>query len=561
MLIDLKGNQMSTDQKIFLTPSWAQFFSTKSSSIWCIIIAVCCQTALCYIFFTLDTDKLLQGLAAKSLVEGHGLTIAQVHVTDLSKPGYEKLNGWPPAYSLIVSPFLVLLNGNLSGACFTVAILFFIAFIVLLYRVLLFLQFPVYLINILLLFNGCSVTNYLQQSLATDLPAMFFCIWSCYLLAIYISNEKKAEYSGLVIGLVNAMASLFRYMYIGWSIVIPGLLIWNGWYKKDKRLLLGGFYSLAATIIITGAMLIFQHSYTGYWMYTKPTTHGFFLSNLQFIDPFILTIFINFDFYFVQLSSFLGVQYAKLQKIIRIAGLLPLAILLYTFIRYSIKTRLIAKSAKSSLLLAGGLTSLSILFILCYLSIRNSAYYDALPPFEWVYVAEGRYFISAQIMIAIFLTWWLFIRPVIRNRTMILLLRFVFLFLICTEIMHGGYLITKHLVIKNNPLPAPAFEKVKSIVAAIDKEAKQKNIQLVFTGNKEDYCEQISIKGINVLYKVNEINGPSIQSAAPTMMLVCLNNSVLSHFNAFFLRQKTYKIYQDKEFCLFTCYIESHINE
>ncbi|HMC85192.1 MAG TPA: hypothetical protein VKI61_06690, partial [Chitinophagaceae bacterium] len=193
--------------------------------------------------------------------------------------------------------------------------------------------------------------------------------------------------------------------------------------------------------------------------------------------------------------------------------------------------------------------------------IRNSSYYDALPPFQWVYVAEGRYFISAQIIIAIFLTGWLFIRPVLKYRKIILLLRLFFLFLTCTEIMHGGYLVTKYLVIKNKPLPAPAFEKVKSIVASIDKEAKQKNIQLVFTSNKEDYCEQISIKGINVLYKVNEINGSSIQSAAPAIMLVCLNNSVLSHFNTFFLRQKANKIYQDKEFCLFTFYIEPHLNE
>ena len=538
-----------------------QYFSTRGFSVCCIIIAVCSQIALSYIFFTLGSDKLLQGMAAKSLVEGHGLTIPQVHVNNLSKVCYEKLNGWPPAYSLITGLFFVLLNKNLAAACFVVSVLFFIAFILLLYRVLLFLEFPVYLINVLILFNGCTVNNYLLQSLATDLPAMVFCLWSCYLLAVFVSSSKKREYFGLFIGIINAMASLFRYMYIGTSIVIPGLLIWNGWYKKDKRLLLGGLYSLATTIIIIGAMLVFQRGYTGYWMYTKPTIQGFFVSNLQYIHPFLLTIFINFDFYFVQLSLFSGVQYSQLLNFLKIAGFLSLVIFFYMGAKYGIKTRLILRSVKSSFLLGGGIVSFSIICVLCYLSIRNSAYYDALPPFRWVYVEEGRYFIFAQIIIGIFLAWWLFVRPVYQFGKIILILRIVFLILTGTEIMHGGYLATKYLLKGNKPFPVSAFEKIRPLVMAFHQEAKQNNMDLIFASNIEDNCEQISINDINVLYKVTEINEPYIQSATPTAMIVCLSTSVLSHFSAFLTRPKVSKIYQDKEFCLFTCYIEPFRNE
>jgi len=84
--------------------------------------------------------------------------------------------------------------------------------------------------------------------------------------------------------------------------------------KKISGLLLGGLYSLATTIIITGAMSGFST-----WLYRlldvyKTNYSGFFIFKSAVYQSFLLTIFLNFDFYFVQLSLFSGVKYFSASK-------------------------------------------------------------------------------------------------------------------------------------------------------------------------------------------------------------------------------------------------------
>jgi len=52
------------------------------------------------------------------------------------------------------------------------------------------------------------------------------------------------------------------------------------------------------------------------------------------------------------------------------------------------------------------------------------------------------------------------VRPVYQFRKIVLLLRIIFLILTGTEILHGGYLATKYLVIKNKPLPPSVLRKL-----------------------------------------------------------------------------------------------------
>src|SRR5581483_10021852 len=125
-----------------------QFFSRKDVSVLCLVLAIVLKTALTFYYFQFDTDKLYQAVAAKNLVEGYGITINQVHASDLSKEYYEPMIGWPPGYTLIIAPVYKITN-NLVLSCIIVDILAILFFFIIFSALLIALRFPQYLINLL----------------------------------------------------------------------------------------------------------------------------------------------------------------------------------------------------------------------------------------------------------------------------------------------------------------------------------------------------------------------------------------------------------------------------
>jgi hypothetical protein len=544
-----------------LSQGWLKkMLSSRSASIGCMLLAIGAKTGLINIFFTFNRDMLLQSLAAKNLVEGSGLTLTQVHASDLSTVVHEPIAGWPPLYSGLVSIFYILFNKNLVAACMTVAIISFVAFLWLLRKLLVLLGFPAYLVNILILFNGFNITDYLQRSLPTDMPALLCCLWSCYMAMVFVNNlpagqagkNKPVQY-GWLLGVVNSLSSLLRYMYLGIAPVVPAILIWNGWNKKDKRLLRGGMYSLAATVIITGGMLLFQQFYTGSSTYTRPAEQGFFFSNLQYTQPFVLSSLANLDFVNMQLSLHSGISYAGWTRIETILGFFLLLLLLFVFIRYCFKTKMIATTPLSLFFIAGGLISFSVWLLLMYVSVRNSAHYVSIPEFDWVYISEARYFAVVLIVLQVFFAWWLFMRAAGK---MIWVLRLLFLLLIGIEIAHNTYFIAKYLI-KNEPQVALLTDdKTKSVITRVIADCRRRNIEPVFTSNSQVFCGEAFLAGAHVMYNVEEVNNAVIKASRPTLLVLFVDMNDSRYFKTFFERKNINKISQEGNFCFFTYYIE-----
>src|SRR5438105_2365269 len=173
------------------------FFSRKDVSVLCLLLAILFRCAMTFYLLQLDADKLFQAIAAKHQVEGHGITIKQVHVSNLSKANYEPLIGWPPGYTLIVSLIYPIVN-NLDVSCFIIDIFSIVFFFVALRLLLKQLQFPAYLINLLLLFNGLTITDYMLNSTPTDLLSMVFCLYNCY-FAIALFRQKDVGIKGVLL--------------------------------------------------------------------------------------------------------------------------------------------------------------------------------------------------------------------------------------------------------------------------------------------------------------------------------------------------------------------------
>src|SRR6202049_4213095 len=137
---------------------------TKKISIVILLIAIFFKIAIISIYFRAEEDMLYQGLAARNLTAGHGMTIEQVHIDNLSKIVYEPLVGWPPGYSWIVALVYPFAGENLLLCCLLMSIFINIAFLVLIRGIVTLLGFPLMVANLIVLLNALIVPDYIRQS-------------------------------------------------------------------------------------------------------------------------------------------------------------------------------------------------------------------------------------------------------------------------------------------------------------------------------------------------------------------------------------------------------------
>src|SRR5689334_7400220 len=88
----------------------SRYLSTRIASVVCFVLAVACKTWFLYLFMHYCSDRAAMLLTTGNLLTGHGISIEQVSLTDLSQRLYIHYNGWPPGYNLLLAPFLFILQ-------------------------------------------------------------------------------------------------------------------------------------------------------------------------------------------------------------------------------------------------------------------------------------------------------------------------------------------------------------------------------------------------------------------------------------------------------------------
>jgi hypothetical protein len=530
---------------------------TKKISIVILLIAIFFKIAIVSIYFRTEEDMLNQVLAARNLIGGHGMTIEQVHIINLSKIVYEPLLGWPPGYSWMVILVYPFTGGNLILCCLLISICMNIAFLVLIWRLVSFLGFPLIVASLIVLFNALVVPDYIRQSTPTDLPACFFCLLSCYLLMIFMSEEKRPGKYGIVLGFFIVLAAYMRYMYLGVCFIIPLFLIWNGTVKKDKRLLSGGMYALSVTGLLVACLIAFQKYYTGNSIYLRPTSKGFFLSNLEYLHPFVLSSIFNLRLYSIQVSRFTHIAYSTVMEITTFIGFVLMLALLYVFVKYSIREKLVAASNHDIFFMTGGLISIFTLALLSFLSITINKNYGLLADGYWTYVSENRYFVFACSFLLLFFCWWLFVNKNSHKNKLLTILRSLFLVAICIEILHGVYLISKYEISdQKGTLPGSMSNQIKEIISQIRKDNAKINRDVVFTSVNNFFCNKITLEGGRCLYNPLELNLPDIGTERPVSLVAILQNRELFFFGDFLRKPGVNRTAVSGKYTFFTYYVD-----
>lgn len=500
-------------------------------SVSCLILAILFKITLTYYFLQFDTDKIYQASAAKNLIEGHGLTIKQVHVNDLSQDKYEPLSGWPPGYSLLVALFYKFFK-DLELSCFAIDALAIVLFFIVLKKLLKEFELPAYVINLLLLFNGLMITDSIILGAPTDLLALACCLWSCFIAVQVFKNNNNSIILAIFLGLLNVLPALFRYMYIPSTFVIPCFLIYAG-TRDNTSLLRSGMIILSLAIISLATLLIFQYSYTGNAVYIIPTEQGIFWSNLFFLHPVLFSSFINLDFLSMQLSLHTGISYITWTTVFEIINIPLLLFLIFHFLKYCTKVKLSTNSSWNVFSLITGLTCLCILTVLGYISLTNSRHRPPPNLQTWTYISDGRYFIGMRVFLLIVVARWLF---VIRKNWLTTgkkMLQYLFIFVLAVDILHGVYFLAKNFTLdrRNNKAEVLQQQLLNFLRTAI-RENKVHNRDVIVSNNTYLMNRSVLL-GEKGLFNRKELNSSRIYSSRPALLIVPMEDFQFSFYQPF----------------------------
>ena len=508
------------------------FFSRKDVSVICFILAIAIKTLLTFYFQHMGSDKLYQALAGKNLIEGHGLTIKQVHTNNLSKEFYEPLAGWPPGYSFLIALIYLIVN-DLDAACFILDVILLILYLIILRKVCNQLAFPAYLTNLTILFYGATIMPYIKSP--TDFLTLVLSMYNCS-LAIKIFKKENAGFEVVQLAIFNVLPVWFRYVYLPVTFVIPAFIMWNGGLKKDKRLVkYGAFIQLIATAG-TAALLKFQIPYVNIPGYVMVSETGIFWSNLLLVHPILVSTFINIDFLVLQLQLLLGLSYSTWVKIMQVISVVVLSVFLFKFLKFSFKKKWVANTSFQTFKMIGGLTSIVIFMAIAFMSLTHNARFPDTPAnYSWTYISEGRYFVFLEFVVFIVAAKYLY-----DNRSQSFLLKkplqWLILLLLTIEIFHGFYFLKKNFTYDRRNLSHIVNEKpLISYIQNTITEQKKNNTDVVVFG--KIFSNRSVLLGGKALLEPGELNGINMHAKKPTLLIAILDTTWSSYFKPFLTKK------------------------
>jgi hypothetical protein len=503
-----------------------RFLERKDISYLSVIVAIGIKTALYLHFFQLEGDKLFQALGAKSLIEGRGITFQHVSAHDLSTQITETVNRWPIGYSLVLAP-LYRLTGSIEAACVILDVLSICFFFIILYKLLNHLQLQRHIIASVILFTGATFGPCISKP--TDLLACGALLYACLLFLTFTKHKSKAPAYGLAIGAAVMMPAVFRYMYVPAVLAIPLLLIWIGNKKKDTRIKTGGVCALLVTIALLAGFLVLQKVVVGNATYMTAAEKGFFPRNLLMMYPFIPDAFFDVNFITQQVVSFTGLSLLFLFECLQYANLILLAILLYKWIVFLFKRKSWGQFDYFIMLI--GVTSVSVLILLIYLSLTNSS--AAIPlhiPLPWTFIGDGRYFLFPVTVLPVIAAYWLFTAEWRGFRKYQRPLQYLFLIIIIFQLTHTLYFISRRFyplglkggnVMITHQIETYLHERIKQI--------KQKGYDVALTGTNETVSNWAALNDEKGVLHVTEFFAADIRPKQPTVVVVLIEAKMLPY--------------------------------
>lgn len=379
--------------------------SKKSTGIIFLIIAISTKIILQVTFFNLLGDKSNQLLAGKNLLEGNGISINEFLLDDLSQEKFTPLVGWPPGYSLLISPLLWLFNSNYFAASIFFDIFCVFPFFFYLIKLINFFSPTAHLKNLFILFAGFYLYPVTSNG-CTDMISLSCIMAGFYYLLQLMHKEEKSFRLLFCVSISFFLAGFFRYNYIPVALCSPVLLVLAGKLNYNKLWVKSGYKIGIILGLLFAALLVFQKIYTGAPTYVSTGETGYFPENILKTYPIVPASLADVEVAHTVFSNLTGISYLIVGDILRYINLLLFFSLLYLGIRKLKKVNFLLQSKEDYFFYLGIGISISVAGLLFYFSLRNSSFYSVDLP-QWTFVQELRYFsfivVFIQLLVFVFL--------------------------------------------------------------------------------------------------------------------------------------------------------------
>ncbi|MBI5371111.1 MAG: hypothetical protein HZA79_03680 [Sphingobacteriales bacterium] len=508
-----------------------RFLSGKRTTVLILSLAVAVKLIIQISFFTIDGDKSSQLLAAKNLAEGHGLTIGTAVDSNLATVQYIPLTGWPPGYSVVLAPLILLFNHDYKTAALVFDLLAVLPFLFYLWMLLDYLSLQTWLRNLFLLFAGFFFYPF-GPSTCTDLVAL-----SCLLAAFYyclrrMQEEKTTFLQLLLPAFFLFLSGFFKYQYIPVALSFPLLLLIAGKLNQNKNWIRTGLLIFLPLLLLLASLLLFQQYYTGAPAFLNTRETGFFPANLQRMYPVVPASFLDIEIALTVFSKYSGTAYLTNGKILLIAGYLLFFILLFLVARWLYRKKFRLTNPADYFVFLGTGISLVITLLLFYLSARNSS---ILSPFyqPWTYIQEFRYFLFPVIIIQLSAFFFLF------NRFEKLSLTWKRVAWVCAAMIfiqfaHKTYMITRLLVSREPFYHSVYFKKDVRSVTDVFTSVQQQNpgYEIVVVSPDYNFANYAGLENRKALYISHTDNkAQPYRSAEPVKLLLVMDKNVSEFYS------------------------------
>jgi hypothetical protein len=514
----------------------------------CFFIAWVSKVSMIRIYLDFGSDRLAQVLIAKNLLQGKGLMLGPTFVQNLAQQYYlpaikNPPIGWPPAYSLLLAPFLSITK-DFTVAVFLLDILIAFLYLFFLRKSLRLLKFPRPIINLFLIYQGLLVPYYGT----TDLLALTFLLIALYYLAEIVSIQAFSWKKITFMSVAMVTTAMLRYQYQPICFLVLLASVAYGYFHRAPTVYKSGLGVCAILLLVCGGWFLYQKSQGLEGVYLAPSAKGYFPANITLTHPFAFLGFINTHFYFVQLAQLLNARYAIVYELFQWINLPIVAICIFGCIKFIVKRVRKPVTANSSFSLLLAFTSLIIILELIFLSLFLSS--DVGPPlFTWTYVMGARYFMLPILAIQICAWNWLFrkkstLSPFARA------LRILLAIVVIIEIAHGAYLISKNSSVLSQPVKTALVKEREYAFLLNYLRHRSDSSSLVVSSFLRRFAFLAQLEGHSALYDPRALN-QDLNARMPIRIVLIVRDVERPYLLPFLNKSKVALIGREAEFSFY----------
>jgi hypothetical protein len=498
-----------------------QILSTPQAGIFCTLFSILNRCILSHFVSFIGKDKRLQLSIAENLLAGKGLGVTKYFLSDVYTPVFDKTQEFPPGYSLLTAPILQLSGGNeyltVTLLDLAIAILFILAIRLLCRSA----GLSVATTNLITLVTGCFQYVFFMQSTPTDALALSL-LFAGLAQVLYLIERRSGISSGQIFftGLLFFLPFFFRYANLLTGLLLPLIICFYGFLKKQKPLIKTGMQLFTITAIFTLGMLLFLKLYSGKTMPVDYTATCMYPSNLQHWYPFIPASFISLDFAAQRAEQFGGISYNLAIQIFEIINLMLVAGVMTWLVGFLTKKKFKwPDTSYSWFIILGSVISGFILLTLAYMSLRTA---PKAGPFSWTFVGEQRYFGFIYIFLQV-----IFISAISNKRfyqlsKSIKLLLVVAVLVLSTEILHGVYYNAKIVFQRKEMLDRQTYKSDYLYFADLcrDLEKQSPGTEILVASVDRHYCHTANKMGHKGIFDAENLGKTFLSVRRKTILLI-----------------------------------------